>query len=186
MEDPSRRILYVKASSPVLGITEVPDQYCRERSESEVNIMLLYFPNQIKSYSMFPLTRMNLSPSTLLPPVLFDGADHIGSGTVNVGLWPSVTVVTAATQGQASMVHGGRDSSAPLFRLRILSQCLGQAGGWRGEHQSSRTVMRPFLSAALSLPLHPQGARGKLPTDTFICCNLQWKALHLVSLSFHI
>lgn len=46
---------------------------------------------------MFPLTRMNLSPSTLLPPVLFDGADHIGSGTVKVGLWPSVTVVTAAT-----------------------------------------------------------------------------------------
>lgn len=160
MEDPSHRILYVKASSPVLGITEVPDQYCRERSESEVNIMLLYFPSQIKSYSTFPLTRIDLSLSTLLPPVLLDGADHVGSGTFKVGLWPSVTVVTAATQGQTSMVRGGRGSFAPPSRLRILSQCLGQAGGWRGEHQSSRTIMRPFLSAALSLPLHPPGRQG--------------------------
>ena len=78
---------------------------------------------------MFPLTRMNLSPSMFLPPVLFDGADHTGSGTVKVGLWPSVTVVTAATQGQASMVRGGRGCSAPPSRLRILSQCLRQGEG---------------------------------------------------------
>ena len=174
MEDPSHRILYVKASSPGLGITEVPDQYCRERSESEVNVMLLYFPNEIKSYSTFPLTRMNLSPSTLLPPVLFDGADHTGSGTFKVGLWPSVSVVTAATQGQASMVHGGRGSSPPPSRLRILSQCLGQGwgAGRRAPVFQDHHVAIPLCTSVIATTsTRVSGASFPLTHSSAVTCN---------------
>lgn len=101
---------------------------------------------------------MSPPPSTpLLPPVLFEGSGHVRSGT----FWSSVTVVTAAAQGQASIW------SVAAETLLLLCPIQGSSRSARGWGSPVFQDHRAAVSLCSSVISHvPQGVRHKLPTDT--------------------
>lgn len=101
---------------------------------------------------------MSPPPSTpLLPPVLFEGSGHVRSGT----FWYSVTMVTAAAQGQASIW------SVAAETLLLFCPIQGSSHSARGWGSPVFQDHRAAVSLCSSVISHvPQGVRHKLPTDT--------------------